>query len=66
MIMEEDFDGLATCERIHDVFPAQRIMIVSGYAPSKRGKAAMELGATWLEKPYRTRDLVRERLDQES
>lgn len=67
MIMEEDFDGLTTYEALLEKNPGQRVIIASGYAPTKRGQAAVNLGAVWLSKPYSNIELastVRNKLDE--
>jgi two-component system cell cycle sensor histidine kinase/response regulator CckA len=66
MIMQEDFDGLTTFYEILKRFPKQKVIIVTGHAAEDRGRAAQELGAGWLAKPYRASKLarsVRQKLD---
>ena len=58
MVMEEDFDGLKTCDAIQDLYPEQKTIIVSGYAKGKKGDAAERLGADWLAKPYTIPELA--------
>lgn len=66
MIMEEDFDGLVTFQAIRKIYPQQRAIIASGFAPTGRVQAAVEKGAGWLAKPYSMEKLamsVRDKLD---
>jgi signal transduction histidine kinase/ActR/RegA family two-component response regulator len=66
MVMEHDFDGLATLEAILSMYPEQRVIMVSGHSPERRGEAAMALGADWVSKPFtfaRLHSAVRDRLD---
>ena len=66
MVMEEDFDGLATFQAIRELCPEQKAIICSGYAPTDRTRAALQMGAGWLPKPYTMGDLaamLREELD---
>jgi len=66
MIMEDHYDGLQTYEDILKLFPNQKAIICSGFAENARSKAAQELGADWLAKPYKLDELglaVRKRLD---
>lgn len=67
MIMESGFDGLSTLQHMLEICPEQKVVIASGYAPTKRGKEAIRLGAVWLSKPYDITDLaltVRAKLDE--
>lgn len=59
MIMEDGFDGLTTLEHVLAINPLQKVIIASGYAPTKRGEATLKLGATWLSKPYGNDELAR-------
>lgn len=53
MVMPPGIDGLETYQRILDVYPAQKAIIASGYAPSDRVKAMQKLGAgEYIRKPY--------------
>jgi signal transduction histidine kinase/ActR/RegA family two-component response regulator len=66
MIMEPDFDGLATLEAILSMYPEQKVIMVSGHSPERRGEAAMALGANWITKPFtfaRLHAAIRERMD---
>ena len=68
MTMEAGFDGLDTYEAILKLYPDQKALVVSGHAEDGRGKAAVNLGADWLSKPYETDDLaraVRKRMDRD-
>lgn len=58
MIMEEDFDGLDTYQRMIEFFPDQKCVIVSGYSETSRVKQAQSLGAgRYLPKPYTREEL---------
>ncbi|MDO8669884.1 MAG: response regulator, partial [Dehalococcoidia bacterium] len=67
MIMPGGMDGLETYEAIRKLRPAQRVIIVSGYAESDRVKAVQALGAgAFLPKPINLQKLakaVRDELD---
>lgn len=53
MIMEPDFDGLATYREALRVNPGQRAIIVTGYSASENVQEAQRLGAgACLKKPY--------------
>ena len=58
MVMGYDFDGLDTLEALKELFPEQRVLIASGYTGESRAKAAQELGADWLAKPYEMHELA--------
>jgi two-component system cell cycle sensor histidine kinase/response regulator CckA len=46
-------DGLETYQRVIEINPKQRAIIVSGYSETDRVKAAQELGAgAYVRKPY--------------
>ena len=55
----QTFDGITAFETILSLYPGQKALIASGHAPESRGKAAKELGAGWLTKPYNPRTLAR-------
>ena len=59
MIMEDDFDGLKAYEKIQEFYPDQKVIIASGHAEDGRAKAAQNLGAAWLAKPYERAELTR-------
>jgi len=53
MIMEPGIDGLETYQRILEINPGQKAIIVSGFSENDRVKKARELGAgTFVRKPY--------------
>ena len=58
MTMEVGFDGLDTYRAIRKLYPNQKVIISSGHAESKRIRAAMDLGAGCLPKPYQRCDLA--------
>ena len=54
MIMEPGIDGLETYERIVEIRPDQKAIIVSGFSETERVKKAQTLGAgPYIRKPYR-------------
>ena len=54
MIMEPGIDGLETYQRILEVNPHQKAILVSGFSETDRAKEARELGAgAYVKKPYR-------------
>jgi PAS domain S-box-containing protein len=53
LIMDPGIDGLATYQRIIEINPKQKAIIVSGFSETDRVKKAQELGAgTYVRKPY--------------
>jgi two-component system cell cycle sensor histidine kinase/response regulator CckA len=53
MIMDPGIDGLETNERILDVRPGQKAIIVSGFSETDRIRKAQALGAgAYVRKPY--------------
>jgi YesN/AraC family two-component response regulator len=59
MIMEPGMDGLETYQRILEIRPHQKVIIVSGYSDNDRIKTAMELGVcSYLKKPYGLEEIV--------
>jgi two-component system cell cycle sensor histidine kinase/response regulator CckA len=53
MIMPPGMDGLETYKQILKIVPNQRAVTASGYAMSKHGQKAQQLGAGgYIEKPY--------------
>jgi len=55
----ETLDGLQVFERIQRLFPAQKAIVASGYAQSRRADFATNKGLTWLAKPYSIKALTR-------
>jgi signal transduction histidine kinase/DNA-binding LacI/PurR family transcriptional regulator/CheY-like chemotaxis protein len=51
MVLGEGPDGLAIIEEIRRLFPAQKAILLSGYAPTERVELAMRKGLIWLTKP---------------
>ena len=39
-------------EQIQRLFPAQKVIVVSGHAPTERAERAVKKGLPWLAKPY--------------
>ena len=52
MLLGEVLDGLQVIEQIQRLFPAQKVIVVSGHAPTERAELAVRKGLTWLSKPY--------------
>ncbi|HEY5089918.1 MAG TPA: ATP-binding protein, partial [Polyangia bacterium] len=52
MVLGEALDGLQIIEQIQRLFPAQKVIVVSGHAPTERAERAVKMGLTWLGKPY--------------
>jgi CheY-like chemotaxis protein len=53
MIMDPGIDGLETYERILEINPKQRVVLVSGFSETDRVKKAQQLGAgAYIKKPY--------------
>ncbi|HUH65948.1 MAG TPA: PAS domain S-box protein [Syntrophales bacterium] len=53
MIMDPGIDGLETYQRVLEINPRQKAIIVSGFSETERVKKALELGAgTYVKKPY--------------
>jgi DNA-binding LacI/PurR family transcriptional regulator/signal transduction histidine kinase/ActR/RegA family two-component response regulator len=52
MVLGEVLDGLQIIERIQRLFPTQKVIVVSGHAPTERAELAVKKGLTWLSKPY--------------
>jgi PAS domain S-box-containing protein len=67
MIMDPGMDGLATYEKILQIHPLQKAIIVSGFTESSRVNSAQNLGAGgYVKKPYVIEKLgmaVRKELD---
>jgi len=54
MIMDPGIDGLETYQRILEIYPDQKAIIVSGFSETERAKSAQRLGAgAYVRKPYR-------------
>ena len=68
MIMEKDFDGLDTYNKIIESYPGQKAIIVSGFSATDRVNKALNLGVgQYIKKPYTLQQLgkaVREELDR--
>jgi two-component system cell cycle sensor histidine kinase/response regulator CckA len=53
MIMAQGIDGLETYQRVLEINPKQKVIIVSGFSETERVKEAMRLGAgPYVKKPY--------------
>lgn len=70
MIMSPGIDGLEAYQRILQVRPGQRAIIVSGYSETGRVREAMRLGAgAYIKKPYALQSIaaaVRKELDRKA
>ena len=68
MIMDPGMDGLETYQRLLEINPTQKAIIVSGFSRTERVKMAQELGAgAYVRKPYILENLglaVRKELDR--
>jgi len=58
MVLGEALDGLQVIEQIHRLFPALKVIVVSGHAPTERAELAVKKGLTWLGKPYEMETLA--------
>jgi CheY-like chemotaxis protein len=66
MIMD-GLDGVATCKTILKLYPAQKLVIMSGHVPDGYEPQVKALNAEWLNKPFLPFELartVRLRLDR--
>ena len=53
MIMDPGIDGLETYQRVLEINPKQKAIIVSGFSETERVKKAQKLGAvSYVQKPY--------------
>ncbi len=59
MVLGEGRDGLAVIEEIRRLFPQQKAILLSGYAPTERVELAMRRGLTWLTKPCTSEALAK-------
>jgi signal transduction histidine kinase/ActR/RegA family two-component response regulator len=57
MMLGEELDGLQILEKIQHLFPTQRAIMTSGYAPSERAQLAANKVLPWLAKPYTIEEL---------
>jgi PAS domain S-box-containing protein len=68
MIMDPGIDGLGTYEKILEIAPGQKAVIVSGFSETDRVRKAQEMGAgTFVRKPYILEKIgcaVRQELDR--
>jgi CheY-like chemotaxis protein len=68
MIMEPGMDGLETYQKVLEINPRQKAIIVSGFSETERVKKAQELGAgAYVRKPYMREKIglaVRKELDK--
>jgi signal transduction histidine kinase len=59
MIMEPGLDGLDTFKRALSINPEQKAVIASGYTKNDRVQSALELGASFIHKPYCLEEIAR-------
>jgi DNA-binding LacI/PurR family transcriptional regulator/signal transduction histidine kinase/ActR/RegA family two-component response regulator len=59
MMLGEGQDGLEILRCVRELFPAQRGLLMSGYAPAERGDLATQQGFGWLSKPFSADSLGR-------
>lgn len=59
MIMEPGIDGLDTFKRVLSFYPEQKAVIASGYTKNARVRSALELGASFVHKPYCLEEIAR-------
>jgi CheY-like chemotaxis protein len=59
MMLGEKRDGLELLQAIHQLFPSQKAIIVSGHASTERTAAAVSHAVLWLAKPYTSGALSR-------
>ena len=59
MIMDPGMDGLETFKRVLSKYPDQKVLIASGYTKSDRVRSALQLGASFIHKPYRLEEITR-------
>lgn len=59
MIMEPGIDGLDTFKRVLSIYPEQKAVIASGYTKNDRVRSALELGASFVHKPYCLEEIAR-------
>jgi DNA-binding LacI/PurR family transcriptional regulator/signal transduction histidine kinase/DNA-binding NarL/FixJ family response regulator len=52
VVLGETLDGVQIIEQIRRLFPAQKVVVVSGHAPTERAELAVRKGLAWLSKPY--------------
>jgi DNA-binding NtrC family response regulator len=68
MIMDPGIDGLETYQRVLEIHPHQKAIIVSGFSETERVKEAQKLGAgAYVKKPYVTEKIgvaIRDELDR--
>ena len=65
MIMAPGMDGLETYQRILEISPGQKAVIVSGFSETTRVKKAQQLGAgAYIRKPYMLEKIGRAIRDQ--
>lgn len=58
MLLNEDRDGLEVLERVRELFPSQKAILVSGHAPGERVERAAGHGVRWLSKPFTVESLA--------
>lgn len=59
MIMDPGMDGLDTLKEVLLKYPEQKAVIASGYTKNNRVRAALQLGASFVHKPYRLEEIAK-------
>lgn len=59
MVMGSGLDGLDTFKRALSIYPEQKAVIASGYTKTDRVQSALELGASFIHKPYCLEEIAR-------
>ncbi len=59
MVMDPGLDGLETYKRVLSIYPGQKAVIASGYTKNDRVQSALELGASFIHKPYCLEEIAR-------
>jgi CheY-like chemotaxis protein len=58
MIMAPGIDGLETYQRVLEISPKQKAILVSGFSETERVRKAQEIGAgAYVKKPYMTEQI---------
>jgi signal transduction histidine kinase len=59
MVMDPGIDGLDTFKQVLSIHPEQKAVIASGYTENDRVQSALELGASFIHKPYCLEEIAR-------
>lgn len=58
MVMDPGIDGLETFQKALEINPNQKVVIASGYTKNDRVRFALQLGASFIHKPYHMEDIA--------